>query len=42
MHRFKKTYFFLFLVYKIVEITKKTWERNGVEAIVFNGKKMVK
>ena len=24
---------------KMVEITKETWERNGVEVIVFNGKK---
>ena len=23
----------------MVEITKQTWERNGVEVIVFNGKK---
>ena len=23
----------------MVEITKETWERNGVEVIVFNGKK---
>ena len=24
---------------KMFKITKKTWERNGVEVIVFNGKK---
>ena len=29
----------MFCIYKIVEITKETWERNGVEVIVFNGKK---
>ena len=23
----------------MIEITKETWERNGVEVIVFNGKK---
>ena len=38
MHRVKK-YFFLFCVYKIVEIAKEIWERNGVEVIVFNSKK---
>ena len=38
MHRVKK-YFFLFCVYKMVEIAKEIWERNGVEVIVFNSKK---
>ena len=27
-----------FCVYKMVEITKETWDTNGVEIIVFNGK----
>ena len=35
MHRFKKKIFFC--MRKMVEITKETWERNGVEVIVFNG-----
>ena len=38
MQKFKNTYF-LFCVYKMVEITKETWKRNGVEVIVFKGEK---
>ena len=38
MHRLKKN-IFLFCVYKIVKITKETWEKNDVEVIAFNGKK---
>ena len=38
MHRIKKTYF-LFCVYKMVEITQQTWGKNSVEVITFNGKK---
>ena len=30
MHRFKQKNIFLFCVYKMVEITRETWERNGV------------
>ena len=26
-------------MYKMVEISKKSWQENGVEVIVFNGKK---
>ena len=36
MHRLKKV--FLFCVYKMVEITKETWGKNGVEILIFNGK----
>ena len=32
-------YIFFFCMCKMVEITKETWERNGVELIVFHGKK---
>ena len=38
MHRLKKN-FFLFCMYKMVDISRKTWTKNGVEVIVFNGKK---
>ena len=39
MHRFFLKNIFLFCIYKMVEINKETWERNGVEVIIFNGKK---
>ena len=39
MNRFKNIYIFLFGIYKMVEITKETWKKNGVEVIIFNGKK---
>ena len=39
MHRFFLKNIFLFCIYKMVEITKETWKRNGVEVIIFNGKK---
>ena len=29
----------MFCMYKMVNISRKTWERNGVEVIIFNGKK---
>ena len=32
---------FLFCAYKMVEITKETWERNGTEVTAFNVKKLV-
>ena len=35
MHRI---FFFNFCVYKMVEIIKEAWGRNGVEVIVFNDK----
>ena len=41
MHRLKKK-IFLFGMCKMAEITKETWEENGVEVIVFNGKKWLK
>ena len=34
-----KNFFFLFGMCKMVNIPKKTWEKNGVEVIIFNGKK---
>ena len=36
MHKLKKIHF-LFCTYK--NISRKTWQKNGVEVIVFNGKK---
>ena len=30
---------FLFCMYKMTEITKQTWEKDGVEVIFFKGKK---
>ena len=30
---------FFFCMYKMVDISKETWEQNGVEVIVFKGKK---
>ena len=33
MHRFKKN-IFLFCVYKMVKITKETWEGNGLKYVV--------
>ena len=44
MKRFERIiYFFvLFCVYiKMVDITKETWEKTGVEVKIFNGKKML-
>ena len=38
MRRLKKN-IFLFCMYKMVEISKKLWQKNGVEIIIFNGKK---
>ena len=40
MHRFFLKNIFLFCIYKMVEITKETWGKNGVKLIVFNGKKV--
>ena len=39
MHRLKEKLFFLFYTCKMNEITEETWQINGVEVIVFNGKK---
>ena len=41
MRRIKKN-FVLFCMYKMVVITKETWQKNGVEVIVFDGKKVAK
>ena len=35
----KNSNMFFFCTCKMVEVTKKTWERNGVQVIVFNDKK---
>ena len=37
IHRLKKIFFFC--ICKIVDINRKTWEQNGVEVILFKGKK---
>ena len=39
IHRFFKKIFFFLCMYKMIKFTKKTWEKNGVEVIRFNGKK---
>ena len=36
-HRLKK-YISLFCMYKMIEITKETCEKNGVQVLVFKGK----
>ena len=37
MYTLKKIFFVLFCAYKMVEITKETLQKNGVEVIVSNG-----
>ena len=39
MHKFFLNFLFLFCVYKMIKISAETWGKNGVEVIVFNGKK---
>ena len=39
MHRFFLKNVFLFCMHKMANISRKTWRKNGVEVIVFNGKK---
>ena len=39
MHRLKKYIFVLFSRYKMANISRRAWRKNGVEVIVFNGKK---
>ena len=38
MHRIKRNFFVLCLC-KMAEITNELWKKNGVEVIIFNGKK---
>ena len=39
MHGLKKNKYFSFVMYKMVNISRKTWGKNGVEVIIFNDKR---